>query len=252
MAKTLAALEIAKGIEVDHVFLHGSAARQARRRRRFSGRDILHPPPSLGDWPQTFPSDRAAARDLAGAFALAKACSSAEPVNFRRGDLAYTAGLPKTQQKAPPYHVPGRAVVFLLCVEVGLRYYLVTRDLNSLNNSIRSIYREVFPTRKKAVDEVAELRSEIKRLGGGRDASILPILKKLAESKGDDITGIYEAEIEGDQVRLKGDARSVQAVNDFKTRAAAAFTGAEVGEIKSRPDGSVTFTFRATVKEGEK
>jgi general secretion pathway protein L len=41
-------------------------------------------------------------------------------------------------------------------------------------------------------------------------------------------------------------------VNDFRTRAATLFSGAEVGEIKSRPDGGVTFVFRATDKEGGK
>jgi general secretion pathway protein L len=50
-------------------------------------------------------------------------------------------------------------------------------------------------------------------------------------------------------LRVRGDARSIQAVNDFRTRGAAVFAGAEVGEIKSRPDGSVTFSFRGTMKE---
>jgi general secretion pathway protein L len=255
VVKTLTALEIAKGIKVDTVFLHGSAARQpiaasypdAPEGISFS---IL---PVTGELAATFPSDSTAALDLAGAFALAKACRSADPVDFRRGDLVYTAGFAKARKKLRLTMYLAAAVVVLLCAEGGLRYYLVTRDLNSLDTSIKAIYREVFPTRKKSVDEVAELRSEIKRLSGAAaERSILPVLKKLAELKGDDIAGIYETEIEGGQVRLKGDARSVQGVNDFKTRAAAAFTGAEVGEIKSRADGSVSFIFKATVKEGEK
>ena len=255
VVKTLTALDIAKGIRIDTVFLHGSAARQAVAAPYPDAPEgisfsIL---PVTGELAATFPSDSAAALDLAGAFALAKACRSADPVDFRRGDLVYTAGFAKARKKLRLTICLAAAVVFLLCAEGGLRYYLVTRDLDSLNTSIRSIYREVFPTRKKSVDEVAELRSEIKRLSGSAaERSILPVLKKLAELKGDDIAGIYETEIEGGQVRLKGDARSVQGVNDFKTRAAAAFTGAEVGEIKSRPDGSVSFIFKATVKEGEK
>jgi general secretion pathway protein L len=170
---------------------------------------------------------------------------------LRRGELAYTAGREKLRRKLRLTACLAAALILLLVAEVGLRYYLVTRDLNSLDNSIRTIFRQVFPSRKKSADEVAELRSEIKRLGGGAASgqSVLPVLKKLAELKGSDITGFYETEIEGGQLRLKGDARSVQAVNEFRTRAAAAFTGAEVGEIKSRPDGSVSFVFRATAKE---
>ena len=41
-------------------------------------------------------------------------------------------------------------------------------------------------------------------------------------------------------------------VKDLKIDAWKMYTGAELGEIKSRPDGSVTFVFRATVKEGSK
>ncbi|HKZ16772.1 MAG TPA: type II secretion system protein GspL, partial [Geobacteraceae bacterium] len=59
----------------------------------------------------------------------------------------------------------------------------------------------------------------------------------------------YEAELEGNQVRLKGDADSVQSVNYFKARAAAMFATAEVGEIKSRASGGVSFSFRGTLQE---
>jgi general secretion pathway protein L len=255
VTRTLAALEIAKGINVGKVFLHGNAARQA-----LSG-DLEATPagivfttlPITGKLAETFSTDSAAALDLAGSYALASVCGREELVNFRKGGLAYTAGLAKIRKKLRLTLYLAAAVVFLLFSEVGLRYYLVTRDLNSLNKSVSSIYRDVFPSRKKSVDEVAELRSEIKRLSGSAmGRSILPTLKKLAELKGDSIAGFYETEIEGGKVRVKGDANSVQAVNDFRTRAAAAFTGAEVGEVKSRSDGSVSFVLTATVKEGEK
>ena len=255
VTRTLAALEIAKGINVGKVFLHGNAARQAE-----SGALEATPAgivftalPITGNLAATFSADGTAALDLAGSYALARVCGKEELVNFRRGELAYTAGLAKIRKKFRLTAYLAAAVVVLLFAEVGLRYYLVTRDLTSLNKSVTSIYRNVFPSRKKSVDEVAELRSEIKRLSvSAMGRSMLPILKKLAEMKGDSIAGFYETEIEGGKVRLKGDANSVQAVNDFKARAAAAFTGAEVGEVKSRPDGSVSFVFTATVKEGEK
>ena len=47
-------------------------------------------------------------------------------------------------------------LVALIFAEAGLRWYLVEKDLNSLNGSISSIYHQIFPTRKKAVDEVSE------------------------------------------------------------------------------------------------
>jgi general secretion pathway protein L len=254
VAQTLAALEIGTGIKVERVLLHGKAAREVKDTvpGDAQGELTFAILPVSGELAATFPEDQAAALDLAGTFALARACGSPDLVNVRRGALAYTAAGEKVRKKLRFAMMLAAAIVVLLFADVGLRYFLVTRDLNSLNNSIKSVYREVFPTRKKAVDEVAELRSELKRLGSaGADYPLITVLKTLAELKGDDVTGMFEVEIEGGQVRLKGDARSVQGANDFKTRASAVFTGVELGEIKSRPDGSVAFSFKATLKGGK-
>jgi general secretion pathway protein L len=250
LAMTLAALEIDKGIKVARLFLHGGAA----HRKAPSIEGISCAPLQVeGDLRACFSGDSAAALDLAAAYAVAQAVNSGETVNFRSGNLAYTAGHRRMQRKLRLSLILAVALVLLLFVEAGLRYFLVKQDLDSLNASIRTIYREVFPNRKKPVDEVGELRSEIKRLGGASGRSnVLGALKKLAEIKGDDVIGFVETSIEGKQVRLQGDVRSIQAVNDFRNRAAVLFSDAEVGEIKSRPDGSVTFTFRGAIKEENK
>jgi general secretion pathway protein L len=249
VARTLTALEIGKGVKVEKVFLHGPAARK--------GSELPPPPPLFSVLPgnremdAVFGGENAAEKDLAGAYAVAWAVAREEPVNFRSGTLAYTAGREKTLKKLRVSMVLAAVLLLLLIVETSLRYFLVRRDLNSVNNSISSIYREVFPNRKKPVDEAAELRAEIKRLGGGTaSGGLLPLLKKLADIKGGDVTGLFEVEMDGDQLRVRGDARSMAAVNDFRTRAAPLFSTAEVGEIKSRPDGSVTFLFRGTAKGG--
>jgi general secretion pathway protein L len=255
VTRTIAALEITREIRIEKVFLLGEAARLGASPTPDNspgGIDFI-PLQVIGELAATFPADPGAALDLAGAYALAKGCRDKDPINLRRGVLAYTAGFAKVREKLRLTFYLAVALIILLFAEAGLRYYLVTRDLNSLDSSIKSIYRDVFPNRKKPVDEVGELRSEIKRLGGtGSDRSLLQILKNFADVKGDEIPGIYETEIEGGLIRLKGDARSVQGVNDFKTRTASLFSSSEVGEIKSRPDGSVSFTFKGTLKEGGK
>lgn len=255
VAKTLAALEIGKGIVVDRVFSHGGHSQKDAVSAEHAGEKVssFPPLPLDGKFLETFAADADAARDLAGTYAIARDVTAGDPVNLRSGALAYTAGQAKALKKLRLSMFLAAGFVILLFAEVGLRYYLAKKDVDSLNNSIKAIYREVFPTRKKPVDEVAELRAEIKRLNSGKTTSnVLAVLKKVAEAKGDDVFGVYEAEIDGNQVLLKGDARSIQAVNDFKLRAADVLSDAEVGEIKSRTDGSVTFVLRGTVKEGEK
>jgi general secretion pathway protein L len=129
----------------------------------------------------------------------------------------------------------------------------VKTDLVSLDKSIASMYREVFPGRAKAVDEVAEIKGEIRKLSGAEEGNpFLDVLKKLAEAKGNTINGLYETELEGVNLRVKGDARSAQAVNEFKSALAPLMATVELGEVKSRPDGSVTFTLAGTLKEVKK
>lgn len=248
LERTLASLEIAGGVRVERVFLHGEVARRVPE--GVGDRPLL---PIDGDLLAAFGGDRAAARDLAGALAAASACLKGEPVNFRYGELAYTAGMEQARKGLRLSAALAAILALLLLADAGLRYYLARSDLASLDSSIRGIYREVFPGRKKATDEVGELKAEIRRLGGGAGGTeVLPVLKKMAEAKGDEITGVYEAEIEGNQVRLKGEARSYQAVNDFKGRFAPGLAAVEVGEVKSRPDGGVAFVLKGTLKEGGK
>ena len=208
------------------------------------------PLPVPTDLESAFGGDLSAAVVRAGAWAVVRAARKGDLVNFRHGELACVSGSRTVRKKIIVSAILAAVALLIFFADLGLRYGFVRKDLDSLNTSIGSIYREIFPKRKKAVDEVGELKSEIKRLSGaGAGINALATLKKLAELKGDDITGFYETEIDGNQVQLKGDARSIQAVSTLKTRAGAALTGVEVGEIRTKADGSATFTLRGTLKE---
>ncbi|HJV33923.1 type II secretion system protein GspL [Geomonas sp.] len=242
LPRTLAALELARGVQVDQVISHAKSAKDSETLAQ-----------ATAGLSEAFGDDAHAAHDLSGAYAVAAAVADGSIVNLRRGPLAYTAGNQKLYKKLRLTALLAASLVLLLFAESGVRLYLARRDVASLDASILSIYKEIFPSRKKPVDEVAEVRSEIKRLQGAKTSSnVLKVLKQLADIKGDDIGGIYETEIYGSDVRLKGDARNSQAVTDFKGRAAQLFNPAEVSEVKSRPDGSVTFTFAGTVKEASR
>ncbi|WP_224984673.1 type II secretion system protein GspL [Geomonas agri] len=238
LQRTVAALELSRSLRVERVISHNPGQQQ---------HDTV--PPSTSGLFEAFGEDPRAAHDLAGAYALAAAVADNSAVNLRRGPLAYTAATEKLYQRLKVSMMLAAALVLLIFAESSVRYYLVKRDLASLDRTITGIYKEVFPTRKKAVDEVAELRSEIKRLEGAKTSSnVLKLLNDVAMVKGDDVFGIYETEVTGSDVRLKGDAKSVQAVGDLKSRAATILEGTEVGETKSRPDGSVTFTLSGKMK----
>lgn len=244
--RTLAVLELTREVRPQQLFGHGRYLQAGTD----SATVPASPLPVAGELAAAFAGDEQTARELAAVFAVASEASRDTAVDFRRGPLTYTRGREQLQRKLRLTALLAGIFVLLVFVETGVRWYLAKRDLTSLDASILTIYREVFPKRAKAVDEVAELRAEIKRLAGSSaPTGGLATLKQLAEAKTDDITGLYEVELDGEQVRVKGEARSAQAVNDFKARMGARLSGVEVSEIKSKPDGSVSFALRGSGKE---
>ena len=242
---TLAAVELAKEITVKQVTAVGGELTGEERL-------VITGLQADGTFSAAFNADPVAARDLATPYAAASALLAGDPVNFRRAGLSFTRHRTELQSKLKLTGALLVVALLLLFAEAALRYQLISKDLASLDSSIRKIYTQAFPKRTKPVDEVAELRAEIRRMGAAAPGGILVPLKKLAEAKNDELNELYEIDIDGSQVSGKGTARSVQGVTDFKAKAGAFFASLEVSEIKSRPDGSTGFSFRAEMKEGGK
>ena len=244
--RTQAALEMGLGRSVDRWYLLGQAAEAwtAQSGNFPSGCSRL---PSEGPWATCFAADPTAARQYASAAALAQTMAAAEPLNFRQGGVAYTAGRERLRKALRVPAVLAICLVLALFAELGVRWQLLRSDIVSLDKSIGAIYREVFPKRKP-VDEAAEFRAEIRRLAGsGAESVTLATLKLLAEAKGEGITALTEVEQDGTTVRLRGEAASLQAVNDLKGRLATQFTGVELVESRSKGgSGGVTFVLRGS------
>ncbi len=245
--RTVTALELAEGLTVERVYLMGDLAGMVIPA---GVEDVWMPLPLSVELASAFGGDHSLALAGAGAWAIVRSARKGDLVNFRHGDLASISEPAKARKKLILSAILATATFLIFSADLGMRYGFVKNDLDFLNKSIGTLYREIFPNRKKAVDEVGEVKSEVRRLSGvGSGISALGILKKLAELKGNDIAGFYETEIDGNQVRLKGDATTIQAVTDLKNRAGALLSGVEVGEIRSKPDGSSSFSLRGTLKE---
>ena len=250
LVATLAALELSAGGLPPLLLVFGE---QAGQLAALDGLPLAVEQLELpDDQVQTFRTE-ASFQQLAGLYAVAQACHAGDLPDFRRGDLAWTAGNVKLRKKLILTAILLVVVVVLLFVHKGLQYRVARADVASLNGSISSLYHEIFPNRSKAVDELDEVKGELKKLSGAESSSrVLDVLKKLAEAKGTTINGLYEAEVEGHSLRVKGDARSAQAVNEFQAALASMMSSIEVGEIKSRPDGTVSFSLTGTLKETSK
>jgi general secretion pathway protein L len=244
---TLSALELSGAALPPRLCLTGSAA------HLFSDADSLPLPVETVALPAELGhlfKNEETFQQLAGLYAVARASHDGTLPDFRQGELAWTAGNAKLRKKLLLTGILAVTVIVLLFISKGLQYRAAVTDVASLNKSIAALYREIFPTRAKAVDEISEIKGEIRKLAGVEGSSgYLDLLKKLAEAKGNSINSLYEAELEGRNLRIKGDARSAQAVTEFKTALTPLLATAQLGEVKSRPDGSVTFSLTGTLRE---
>jgi general secretion pathway protein L len=207
--------------------------------------------PTAGFLAGVFGSDPQAARDLASFAAVALVTETGEPLNFRQGALAYTAGRERLRKSLRIPAILAVCIVIALFAELGVRWQLLRRDLASLDRSVGAIYKEVFPKRKP-VDEAAEIKAEIRRLSGsGGESSPLAALKILADGLGEGISGCTEVEIDGQSIRLRGEGKSLQAVNELKGRLSQRLTALDLVESRSKGTGEVVFVLRATGLKGE-
>jgi len=242
--QTLAAVELTHNLQVNRLYhLEHSDTEISARSEQIPVHPLL-----LGN----ISGDLAPAA-LSSPLAVALAICSGDTIfNLRSGPLAWTGRSRRLLRSLRIPLILTAILLLLLFTELGVRWYLLSTDLASLNQSITRIYKEVFPTRKKAVDESAEIKAEIRRLeGAGASLPVLAFLKLLAEAKGDGIIAINEIELDTNRFLLKGDARSSSDITAFRQRLVDKNWGVAQPELTTRPNGTVLFTMRGS-REGSK
>lgn len=233
LTATLTVVSLTKELAMPNVYLLETGGQPAEIGTPLVLPEVLSSLEAAGDLP---------AAALISPLAIALAYQSGEIFNLRNGALSWTR---KRTRQFRQFRIPvilGAIVLGLLFTESALRWYLLARDINSLNTSISKIYREVFPSRRKAVDEVSEIKAEIRRLHQGTsDNATLAFLKLLAESKPDQVTGLNEIELDGQRFKIKGEAKTNTAVTALQQKLVAAGWKTDQPEYTSRPDGSILF-----------
>lgn len=239
LARTLAAVELSKSLTVGTLFtLEAELPFDLPP-------DCLVQPLPLPDLLLPAPGGTLPATALAAPLATARAYCNGTIFNLRSGPLAWTRqrGLLLRRYRTPL--ILAAVALLLILAESGIRWLLLKRDLTSLNSSISTIYRQVFPARKKAVDETSEIKAEIRRLQGGiSPQSTLAFLTLLATAKGDQVTALTEVDYDGDRFRIKGESRTSADINSFRQRLATAGWSVESPELTTRPDGTILFALK--------
>lgn len=166
-------------------------------------------------------------------------------INLRRGTLAYTKDIEKTQKAMK------MTVVLFVLLALVINTYLVfkivtTKDeASSVKRELRNIYTGLFPNEKKITDELYQIKSHVKELKERGDALIgvypLQFLLDLSQKT---VPGVAfnELSMDKDLIMMKGEASSMSDVDRVKIRLSEFLTNVSASDIKPLTAEKILFT----------
>lgn len=180
-----------------------------------------------------------------------------EETNFRKGEFAYHLVDIGIRKRKRTLIVAGAVVVALFAANIGVKSYLVGSSYGKLDREIIAIYRQTFPDAKVVADPVRQLRTRLdeakKKFGVlGTGTSALDVMKAVTEGIPKEVrVSFQEFNMEGDRLKLQGEAASFDSVDKMKAELQKSPLFAEVAVLDTRMgvDNKVKFRFEMKLKQ---
>lgn len=180
-----------------------------------------------------------------------------DQVNFRKGEFAYRRADEGMRRRRRTVIIAGAAAALLLATNIGVKYYVIESSYGRLDRAIKEIYRQTFPDARLAGDPAQLMRSKFdeakKRLGAlGTGTSALEVMKALTEGIPKEVRVLFqEFTLEGDRVKLQGEASSFEAVDKIKSELTKEkpFAVVTVQDTRMGVDNKVKFRIEIKLKQ---
>jgi type II secretion system protein L len=181
-----------------------------------------------------------------------------EQINFRKQEFAYHVVDEAVRRKKRTVMTAAAIAGLLFLTNLGVRFYMVETTYRRLDQEIKAVYREAVPGAKAVADPVRQMRSNLddahRKFGAlGSGSSALDIMKTVTEGVPKDVrVSFFEFNLEGDRLRLQGEAASFEAVDKIKAelQKAAAFGEVTVTDTRMGTENKVKFRMDITLKQG--
>lgn len=180
-----------------------------------------------------------------------------EDINLRRGEFAYRLADAGARKRRRTLIVAGAAAALFALVNIGVKLYLVETSYGRLEREIKGIFRQTLPDAKLIGDPVDRLREKLnetkKKLGAlGTGSSALDVMKAVTEGVPKEVrVSFQEFLLEGDRLKLQGEASSFESVDKIKAELQKAAPIAEVvvQDTRMGVDNKVKFRFDIKLKQ---
>lgn len=172
-------------------------------------------------------------------------------VNLRRNEFSYTRGVEKTRRSLKVTAVLVAMILFVLAADIAFRILSSSNEIAFLKNEIRKSYLELFPGEKNIMNEIHQMKSNIRQLRD-REAAIvgiqpLNVFLELARIERGDAT-FHEVTIERAKLVLRGEALSFSAVQQLEEKLKKYFDDVSVSDSRASGQGKTLFTITAKEK----
>jgi general secretion pathway protein L len=179
-----------------------------------------------------------------------------EQTNFRKGEFAYRRADVGLRKRVRALVIAGAIAAVLATTNLGVKFYLVEASYGKLDREIKEVYRQTFPDAKTVADPVRQLRSRLddaqKKFGVlGSGSSALDVMKAVTEGIPKEVrVSFQEFNLEGDLLKLAGDAASFESVDKMKAelQKAEPFSDVRVQDTRLGVDNKVKFRFEIKLK----
>ena len=181
-----------------------------------------------------------------------------DDVNFRKGEFAYKLADEGTRRRMRTLIIAGAAAGLLFTANIAVKFSVVQSGYGKLDKEIKEIYRQTFPDGRPAADPVRQMRdklNEAKKLFGalGSGSSVLDVMKTVTDGIPKEVrVGFTEFILEGDRLKLQGEASSFESVDKIKAelQKSPLFTDVLVQDTRMGVDNKVKFRFEIKLKQG--
>jgi type II secretion system protein L len=181
-----------------------------------------------------------------------------EQINFRKQEFAYHLVDEGARRRRRTLVVAGVVAAALFVVNLVVKFYVVETSYGKLDKEIRDIYRQAVPDAKVVADPVRQLRSSLeearKKFGVlGTGTSALDAMKAVTDGIPKEVrVGFQEFNLEGDRLKLQGEAASFESVDKIKAELQKTELFSEVTVLDTRmgTDNKVKFRLDIKLKQG--
>jgi type II secretion system protein L len=175
-------------------------------------------------------------------------------INFRKGEYAYRLADEGTRKRKRTLIVAGVIAALLAVTNLGVKITVVQSGYGRLDREIKGIYQQLFPQEPMPGDPLRYLRDKLanarKQFGVlGSGSSALDAMRAVTEGIPKEVrVSFSEFNLEGDRLKLQGDAPSFESVDKIKAELQKVPSFGEVTVLDTRMGVDSKVKFRLDIK----